>query len=100
MSYAHQGPAHVTVSARYFGSEPVDTLNEAVTINLAGSGTPGVARLEFGRPLIGHERANYVRVLLPNGLAIAGPIVQGDRQPDGSGWLTFQVEDTDLGLQP
>jgi hypothetical protein len=99
MSYAHQGPAHVTVSARHFGSEPVDTLNEAVTINLASSGTPGVARLEFARPLLGPEQANYVRVLLPNRLAVAGPIVQGDRQPDGSGWLTFHVEDTDLGLE-
>ncbi|TPG87738.1 hypothetical protein EAH72_34230 [Pseudomonas caspiana] len=67
-------------------------------MNLAGSGTPGVARLEFTKGLIGPERANYVRVLLPSGLAVAGSIVQGDRQPDGSGWLTFNVEDTDLGL--
>ncbi|MQU22168.1 hypothetical protein GHO35_13565 [Pseudomonas helleri] len=98
MSYAHQGPAHVTVSARYFGSDPVDTLNEAVTINLAGSGTPKVARLEFAKSLIGPERANYVRVVLPNGLAMAGSIIQGERGADGSGWLTFGVEEADLGL--
>lgn len=61
MSYAHQGPAHVTVSAQYVGSEPLDTLN-AVTINLAGSATPKVARLKFPKSLIGPERANYVRV--------------------------------------
>lgn len=98
MSYAHQGPAHVTVSARYFGCDPVDTLNEAVTINLAGSGTPGVTRLEFTKSLIGPERANYVRVLLPNGFALGGSIVHGERAADGSGWLTFHVEEADLGL--
>ncbi len=98
MSHAHQGPAHVTISARWFGTEPVDVLNEAVTINLAGSGTPNVTRLEFSTALIGPERANYVRVVLPNGLALGGSIIQGDRRADGSGWLTFSVEETDLGL--
>ncbi|TPG85993.1 hypothetical protein EAH72_34725 [Pseudomonas caspiana] len=98
MSYAHQGPAHVTVSARHFGSDPVDTLNEAVSINLSGTGTPKVTRLEFPKSLIGPERANYVRVLLPNGLALGGSILQGERGADGSGWLTFSVEETDLGL--
>nr|WP_241667665.1 hypothetical protein [Pseudomonas caspiana] len=98
MSYAHQGPAHVTVSARHFGSDPVDTLNEAVTITLAGSGTPDMARLEFAQALIGPDGANYVRVVLPNGLAVGGAIVQGDRSAHGGGWLTFQVEEYDLGL--
>lgn len=96
MSYTHQGPAHITVSFRHFDAEPIDTLNEAVTINLFGSGTPGVAQLEFARPLIGPEQANYVQVLLPSGLVVCGAIIQGDCHLNGSGWLTFQVEENDL----
>lgn len=98
MSYAHQGPAHVTVSARWSGTDPVDVLNESVTINLAGAGTPGIARLEFSQPLKGPQRFNWISVLLPNNLVVAGSILQGERAADGSGWLTFQVKETDLGL--
>lgn len=86
-------PCHVILSARYFGEDPVDTLNEAVTIHLTGSGVPKVARLEFSHYLIGPERANYVRVVLPNGLTIAGSIIQGEPGIDGGGWLTFSIEE-------
>lgn len=40
MSYTHQGPAHITVSFRHFDAEPIDTLNEAVTINLLAAAHP------------------------------------------------------------
>lgn len=98
MSYAHQGPAHVTVSARHFSAEPVEVRNDAVTVNLAGSGTPGIARLEFARLLRGSEDATHVRVTLPNRLEVGGAILQGENHPDGSGWLTFSVDETGLGL--
>lgn len=59
---------------------------------------PPVARLESPHSLMGPERANYVRVLWPSGLAVAGAILQGERRADGSGWLTFTVEHADLGV--
>ncbi|MHC8403356.1 hypothetical protein ACYZTX_28975 [Pseudomonas sp. MDT1-17] len=97
MPHMHQGPAHVTLYAGHSGLEALDILNEAVSITLTASALLDVACLAFAQPLFGPARPHYVRVMLPSGLAVAGPIVQRKYQPDGSGWLTFEVEETNLG---
>ena len=98
MSYAHQGPANVVISQRHFGRDPVDVLNPGATVTLGSGGQPNVARLEFAHSLRGPSDANYVTVSLPSGLQVGGSIIHGDTSADGSGWLTFYVEDSDPGL--
>lgn len=100
MSYAHQGPANVVISQRHFGRDPVDVDNLGAAVTLGSAGQPNVARLEFAHALRGPTDANYVTVSLPSGLQVGGSIIQGGNNPDGSGWLTFGVEETDLGLKP
>lgn len=99
MSYAHQGPASVVVSKRHFGRDPVDVASPVAVVTLGSSGQPNVAHLEFAHALPGPTDANYLTVTLPSGLKVGGPIIQGGNNPDGSGWLTFSVEETDLGLK-
>lgn len=95
---AYHGPAQVIVSARSFEVEAFATFNHAHLVSLSRNGPAHYARLEFAEPLRGPERANYVQVRLPNGLAFGGSLLEGESDGDGPGWLMFQVEEGDWGL--
>jgi len=97
MPYAHDGSADITLSAQHLGAEPVFVRYDAISIKLLGSGTPGIAQLQFSSPLSEPQNVTHVSVTLPNGLVVAGPIVLGE-QAAGGGWLNFKVDETDLGL--
>lgn len=102
MSYTHHGSAQVVLSANPFGVLSGDPLSEVPEVLLDHSATPGVACLELKRPVAAPPQVCYVWVLLPSGLAFAGPVMQDERQPDGSGWLTFQINEPtwDCGNEP
>lgn len=94
MSYAYEGLATVTVLALYGGQPPQDltTLELNIRVRNAGSGR---FRIEFDRYLQGPKEANALRVILPGGLLLQGPITDGRNEPAG-GWLLIQAEQYDL----
>lgn len=97
MRFAYEGPATLRISARFFGAEPLETLNEEIPIQLGGSGQPGIAELHFEGDISAPKNANFVSVELPSGLIVGGALVQGHAGAVG-GWLRFEVSETDLGL--
>ena len=56
-------------------------------------------RLELDRYLQGPKEANAIQVVLPGGLVLQGPIVDGSNEPAG-GWLLIYVEQHELPLEP
>jgi hypothetical protein len=56
-------------------------------------------RLELDRYLQGPKEANAIQVVLPGGLVLQGPIVDGSNEPAG-GWLLIDVEQHELPLEP
>lgn len=92
----YQGTASVTVSAEYFGREPVVIENPDVTVRLQNVG-PGLVELHFTGRLNGPTDATHVRITLPNGLVLGGAIKQGE-QETAVGWLSFSADSADLGL--
>lgn len=76
--------------------------NELTTLKLnirVHNVSPTRVRLEFDRYLQGPNEANAIRVVLPGGLLLQGPIVNGSNEPVG-GWLLIDVEHQELPLQP
>jgi hypothetical protein len=96
MPYAYEGPATVTVITLYQGHPPVELTTFELPVLLSDAG-PGRARIAYGRYLQGPKRANALRVVLPDGLMLHGPIINGCNEPAG-GWLEFDVKENDLGL--
>jgi hypothetical protein len=96
MPHAYEGPATVTVMALYVGKEPNELTTLELPVVLSNAG-PGRARIEYGRYLQGPKDANVLRVVLPDGLMLRGPIIDGRNEPLG-GWLEFEVEPHDLAL--
>lgn len=94
MCYAYEGLATVTVLALYGGQPPQDltTLELNIRVRNAGSGR---FRIEFDRYLQGPKEANALRVILPGGLLLQGPITDGRNEPAG-GWPLIQAEQYDL----
>lgn len=92
----YQGTANVTVSAEYFGREPVVIENPDATISLQNAG-PGLVELHFTGLLNGPTDATHVHITLPNGLVLGGVIKQGQQDTAG-GWLSFSADSADLGL--
>ncbi len=97
MSYAYEGLATVTVLALYLGQSPQDLTTLELNIRVRNAGT-GRFRIEFDRYLQGPKEANALRVVLPGGLLLRGPITDGRNEPAG-GWLLIQAEQYDLALE-
>ncbi|QXI54236.1 hypothetical protein [Pseudomonas alvandae] len=98
MSYAYEGLATVAVLALYQGLQPNELTTLELNIRLLNVGA-GRFRLEFDRYLPGPKEANAIRVVLPGGLLLQGPIVEGSDEPAG-GWLLIDVEQYELPLEP
>lgn len=96
MSFAYEGLATVTVMARYLGHPPVELTTMKCPIRVSNAG-PGRTRVGFHHYLQGPNDANTLRVILPDGLMIQGPIIDGCNEPTG-GWLLIDVEQYDLAL--
>lgn len=98
MSYAYEGLATVGVLALYRGQPPnkLTTLKLNVRVLKVG---PQRFRIEFDRYLQGPKEANAVQVMLPGGLLLQGPIVDGSNEPAG-GWLLIDVEQAELPFEP
>lgn len=97
--YVYEGLATVTVLARYVGQPPVEltTLECPVRLINAGPG-PGRVRVELQHYLQGPKDANTLRVMLPHGMMVQGPMIDGCNEPNG-GWLLINVEQYDLALE-
>ncbi|AZF31686.1 hypothetical protein C4J89_2211 [Pseudomonas sp. R4-35-07] len=93
MSYDHQGPASVITASRHLGTEDDECLNENANIKMTSSGKPTIVRLDFDTPLTWPGNPNFVTVNVPDGTSVSGVIVALERPADGSGWVTFTVDD-------
>lgn len=98
MPYAYEGLANVTVLALYADQPPVELTTMELPILLKNIGVYR-ARFEFGHYLQGPKEANVLRIELPGGWLLHGPIVAGVNEP-GGGWLEFEVEQHDLVRAP
>ncbi|UQS17217.1 hypothetical protein [Pseudomonas sp. HS6] len=98
MSYAYEGLATVGVLALYRG-QPANKLTTLKLNIRVRNVDPKRFRIEFDRYLQGPKEANAVQVVLPGGLLLQGPIVDGSNQPDG-GWLLIDVEQYELPSEP
>lgn len=96
MSY--EGLATVGVLALYLGQPPNKLTTLELNIRVRNVG-PTRFRLEFDRYLQGPKEANAIQVVLPGGLVLQGPIVDGSNEPAG-GWLLIDVEQYELPLEP
>jgi hypothetical protein len=98
MSYAYEGLATVAVLALYRDQAPNELTTLELNIRVLNSGAKHF-RLEFDRYLHGPKEANAIRVVLPGGLLLQGPIVDGSNRPAG-GWLLIDVEQYEPPLEP
>jgi hypothetical protein len=99
MFYAYEGLATVGVLALYLGQPPNKLTTLELNIRVFNVG-PTRFRLEFDRyHLQGPKEANAVQMVLPGGLVLQGPIVDGGNEPAG-GWLLIDVEQYELPLEP
>lgn len=96
MSYAYEGLATVTVLARYPRQPPVELTTFDCPVRVSNAGR---TRIELERYLPGPKDANTLRVVLPDGLLLQGPILDGCNEPVG-GWLLIDVEQDELPLDP
>lgn len=90
MPYDYEGPATVTVMALRRGRlhAELSTLEMPVVMRDAGLTR---ARIEYGHYLKGPRDANVLRLMLPDGRMLQGPIIDGRKELLG-GWLEFDVE--------
>ena len=98
MSYAYEGLATVEVLALYKCQPPAELTSQQIPVLLRNAGATRF-RVEFDRYLRGPEQANALRVVLPGGLLLQGPIVDGRNKP-GGGWLLIDVEPHELPPEP
>jgi hypothetical protein len=98
MSYAYEGLASVGVLALYQGQPPNQLTTLELNVRVLHVG-PKCFRLEFDHYLHGPKKANAVQVVLPDGLVLQGPIVDGSNEPAG-GWLLIDVAQDELPLEP
>lgn len=97
MPYVYKGLATVTVMARYLGQTPVELTTLECPVRLLNAG-PGRVRVELQHYLQGPKDANTLRVMLPHGMMVQGPMIDGCNEPTG-GWLLIDVEQYDLALE-
>ncbi|QSL86218.1 hypothetical protein [Pseudomonas atacamensis] len=95
MPYVYEGPASVTVMARYLGLEWAELTTLECPVRLLNAGR---VRVELQYYLQGPKAANTLRVMLPHGMMAQGPILDGWNQPTG-GWLLIDVEQYDLAYE-
>lgn len=98
MSYAYEGLATVGVLALYREQPPNKLTTFELNVRILNVG-PKRFRVEFDRYLQGPKEANAIQVILPGGLVLQGPIVDGSNEPLG-GWLLIDVEQYELPLEP
>lgn len=98
MSCAYEGLATVGVLALYLEHSPNKLTTYELNVRVLNVG-PQRFRLEFDRYLQGPMQANAIQVILPSGLVLQGPIVDGSNEPAG-GWLLIDVEQYELPLEP
>jgi len=96
MPYAYEGLATVTMLALYSGQPPVELTTEELPIVLRNAGA-NRARVEFDHYLLGPKEANVLRIELPEGWMLHGPIIAGVNEP-GGGWLEFSIEQHDMDM--
>jgi hypothetical protein len=94
--YVYEGLATVTVLARYLGHPPVELTTLECPVRVSNAG-PGRTRIGLQHYLQGPKDANTLRVILPDGLLIQGPIIDGCNEPTG-GWLLIDVQQYDLAV--
>lgn len=97
MPYVYKGLATVTVMARYLGQEQTELTTLECPVRLLNAG-PGRVRVELQHYLQGPKEANTLRVMLPHGMMVQGPMIDGSNEPTG-GWLLVNVEQYDLALE-
>lgn len=95
--YVYEGLATVTVLARYVGQPSVELTTLECPVRLLNAG-PGRVRVELQHYLQGPKDANTLRVMLPHGMMVQGPILRGCNEPAG-GWLLVNVEQYDLAFE-
>ncbi|WP_415763212.1 hypothetical protein [Pseudomonas sp. CP4] len=98
MSHVFEGLATVAVIARYAGQPPAELTTLECPVRLK-TGGPDLTRVELARYLEGPKDANMLRVILPDGQLVQGPIVDGCNAPLG-GWLLIDVKPGDLEFAP
>lgn len=98
MSYAYEGPATVGVLALYRGHPPNKLTTYELNVRILNVERQRF-RLEFDRYLQGPKEANAIQAILPGGLMLQGPIVDGSNEPAG-GWLLIDVEQHELPIEP
>ncbi|EJN18654.1 hypothetical protein [Pseudomonas sp. GM80] len=98
MSYAYEGLATVEVLALYQNQPPTKLITLELNVRLRGAGHQRF-RVEFDHYLHGPQHANALRLVLPGGLLLQGPIVDGRNKAAG-GWLLIDVEAHELPLEP
>ncbi|MCU0089969.1 hypothetical protein N8H72_08365 [Pseudomonas koreensis] len=98
MSYAYEGPATVGVLALYRGQPPNKLTTYELNVRILNVERQRF-RLEFDRYLQGPKEANAIQAILPGGLMLQGPIVDGSNEPAG-GWLLIDVEQHELPIEP
>jgi len=98
MSHVFEGLATVTVIARYAGKPQAELTTLECPVRLETAGTDRT-RVELARYLEGPKDANVLRVILPEGRMVQGPIIDGCNAPLG-GWLLIDVEPGDLEFAP
>ena len=97
MPYAYEGLATVGVLALYEGQAPNRLTTLELNVRVINLG-PKLVRLEFDHYLQGPKEANALQVVLPDGVLLQGPILDGRNEPAG-GWLLIEVEHHELPLQ-
>jgi hypothetical protein len=93
----YEGLATVTVMARYAGKPPVELTTLECPVKLINVG-PARLRVELQHYLQGPKEANTLRVMLPHGTMVQGPMIDGRNEPNG-GWLLINIEHFDLALE-
>lgn len=97
MFHVFEGLATVTVIARYAGKPQAELTALEFPVRLKTAGTDHT-RVELTRYLEGPKDANMLRVILPDGKMVEGPLVDSCTAPLG-GWLLIDVEPDDRSLR-
>ncbi|POA44731.1 hypothetical protein C1893_25275 [Pseudomonas sp. MPR-ANC1] len=98
MSYAYEGLATIAVLALYQGQPPHKLTRYELHVRVLDVDAQRF-RVEFDLYLHGPKQANALQVILPDGLVLQGPIVDGRNEP-GGGWLLINVEPHELPPEP
>lgn len=98
MSYTYEGLATVGVLALYRGQPANKLTTYELNVRICKV-DPKHVRVEFDRYLQGPKEANALQLVLPDGLLLQGPIIDGSNPP-GGGWLLITVELYELPIEP